>query len=42
MPSSRLGKYLHTLERLPAITDATTFGEIIETSGFRNFKLKQR
>ena len=33
MPSSRLGKYLHTLERLPAITDATTVGEIIEASG---------
>ncbi len=33
MPSSRLTKYLQTLDRLPAITDVKTVSEIIETSG---------
>ncbi len=33
MSSSRLTKYLHTLDRLPAITDVTTVHQIIEASG---------
>ena len=38
MPSSRLAKYLHTLERLPAITDTTTVREVIEASGLPTFE----